>query len=696
MSEIQSSNVSLSDLESLMRKEFCDQRGLTPTPEEAEDDKESGSRDQDGLISRNLEEIMRREFFSDIPPQAYIYRLFSNENSIRLFVLDPGPSDAAISGNLIHVFIPNRPPYEALSYCWGSSSKPCKIMTDEGTISITSSLHAALLCLRLPDASRTLWIDAVCIDQSSNSEKSSQILLMPSIYSLATLVIVYLGPFSHSSSTVPAFLDRIAAVDFGPNQPENVARISLSERGLPAAGDPAWIPYRAFWRRPWFHRMWIIQEFVLARDVLLVCGEWELGWMRMFDAVIKTFYVNLLLKSDPYRQDEEELELAIHGLENFYGLLIMRMRGDEASAGVLHEMMGRMITGSNVPSFGEIQRSRSTNYIGAIQQPRTENLGDSDASLMSMIHRTRSTEATDPRDRFFALLSLPRDLTSSDIELLRPNYDEDLKATICRYASVLINKGHCMDILYRSRIAETPPGLPSTFGYWATQKRKTEWAGTFGTSKLEPYRAAGDTNTKVRVGGEKGDELIISGCVLDTITGLVSGAVVQPGAVVLYPLIANSVLAEVDRLFDALSSYPTGEDLEVVKWRTLIANKASSSWPLPAPATMGVQYKACRERIKDMIMTPIPREKIPYFQSLAMLQAYKLCVTGGGYVGLVPLSAREGDHLAVLNGGNVPFVLRPRKKMDGFRVVGGCYIHGWMNGEVWGFEDWKEAEIVLH
>jgi hypothetical protein len=127
MSEIQSSNVSLSDLESLMRKEFCDQRGLTPTPEEAEDDKESGSRDQDGLISRNLEEIMRREFFSDIPPQAYIYRLFSNENSIRLFVLDPGPSDAAISGNLIHVFIPNRPPYEHFHTAGEAPRNPVKL-----------------------------------------------------------------------------------------------------------------------------------------------------------------------------------------------------------------------------------------------------------------------------------------------------------------------------------------------------------------------------------------------------------------------------------------------------------------------------------------------------------------------------------------------------------------------------------------
>jgi hypothetical protein len=93
------------------------------------------------------------------------------------------------------------------------------------------------------------------------------------------------------------------------------------------------------------------------------------------------------------------------------------MLGDETSAGALHEMAARMITGSNVPSFGEIQRSRSTNYFGAIQQRRTENLGALGASLMSMIHETRSAEATDPRQRILEIDSL---LSSAYLEISLP------------------------------------------------------------------------------------------------------------------------------------------------------------------------------------------------------------------------------------------------------------------------------------
>ncbi|KAF8847987.1 HET-domain-containing protein, partial [Acephala macrosclerotiorum] len=136
---------------------------------------------------------MRQEFFPEIAPQVYTYRSLSSNDSIRLFILNPGCPEDPITGKLVHVFVPNCPQYEALSYCWGRDVKPHRITTDEGTIPITSSLNYALLRLRFPDTSRTLWIDALCIDQTNNEEKSSQILLMPTIYSLATLTVVYLG-----------------------------------------------------------------------------------------------------------------------------------------------------------------------------------------------------------------------------------------------------------------------------------------------------------------------------------------------------------------------------------------------------------------------------------------------------------------------------------------------------------------------
>jgi len=39
-----------------------------------------------------------------------------------------------------------------------------------------------------------LWIDALSIDQSNDSEKGPQVAMMGAIYQLATRVIAWLGP----------------------------------------------------------------------------------------------------------------------------------------------------------------------------------------------------------------------------------------------------------------------------------------------------------------------------------------------------------------------------------------------------------------------------------------------------------------------------------------------------------------------
>jgi len=58
---------------------------------------------------------------------------------------------------------------------------------------VTRNLHAALNRLRLPDKPRTLWVDAICIDQADVVEKGHQVALMGEIYSKTTRGIIFLG-----------------------------------------------------------------------------------------------------------------------------------------------------------------------------------------------------------------------------------------------------------------------------------------------------------------------------------------------------------------------------------------------------------------------------------------------------------------------------------------------------------------------
>lgn len=68
--------------------------------------------------------------------------------------------------------------YEALSYVWGSQDNPPAILLDDFEYHVTRNLLLALQHLRSASTVQTLWIDAICIDQTDTIEKNVQVRLM--------------------------------------------------------------------------------------------------------------------------------------------------------------------------------------------------------------------------------------------------------------------------------------------------------------------------------------------------------------------------------------------------------------------------------------------------------------------------------------------------------------------------------------
>ena len=84
--------------------------------------------------------------------------------------------------------------YEALSYVWGQPVLNCPLFLSDGScIGITSNLDRALRNLRYLKCPRSLWTDAVCIDQANNKEKAVQIPMMVRIFRGATRILAWLG-----------------------------------------------------------------------------------------------------------------------------------------------------------------------------------------------------------------------------------------------------------------------------------------------------------------------------------------------------------------------------------------------------------------------------------------------------------------------------------------------------------------------
>jgi hypothetical protein len=64
------------------------------------------------------------------------------------------------------------------------------------------------------------------------------------------------------------------------------------------------------------------------------------------------------------------------------------------------------------------------------------------------------------------------------------------------------------------------------------------------------------------------------------------------------------------------------------------------------------------------------------------MRARKIFTTEQGYLGLGLQSLQRGDQVVMFDGADVPFVLR--KHGDDWKILGQCYLHGWMDGNYFG------------
>ncbi|RYP20480.1 hypothetical protein DL767_009434 [Monosporascus sp. MG133] len=133
----------------------------------------------------------------DSPSKRYEYFKLSPGN-IRLLHLMPSEKDGApIRCQLFEYPIQKTGEradlYEALSYCWGGSDKPCSISIGDRYLPVTANLYAALLRLRHHLIGRVIWVDAICINQEDVKERGQQVRSMAEIYYKASRVIVWLG-----------------------------------------------------------------------------------------------------------------------------------------------------------------------------------------------------------------------------------------------------------------------------------------------------------------------------------------------------------------------------------------------------------------------------------------------------------------------------------------------------------------------
>jgi hypothetical protein len=182
-------------------------------------------------------------------------------------------TEPEISCSLQHFHLDECPPYEAISYCWGVEKRTETFICNDAVYRATPHLYKGLRYLFDAIKPEWIWVDAICIHQSDDVEKSSQVAQMYKIFSAAARVIVWLGPAQDNSDLI---MDQIPALSdlFRHSKAEEVyVRPELGSIGFPECNDPVWQALDSLLGRGWFRRLWIVQEAVKAKELIFLCGN---------------------------------------------------------------------------------------------------------------------------------------------------------------------------------------------------------------------------------------------------------------------------------------------------------------------------------------------------------------------------------------------------------------------------------------
>lgn len=333
------------------------------------------------------------------PPKAlnnqvsFTYSPLSS-GDIRLIIVLPSPdATATVECVLCHESLERQPSYEALSYVWGNTSNTRLIKVNGQDFNVTENLEIALRTLRHTTHGRfrVLWVDAICINQNNVDERNEQVKRMGNVYSSAQQVCVWLGKETNTDRLAIEFLHQLPALILGcrlegAKEAKNLSLMDLvdPESTQNVIQDPSlfqkWEAICNLFARPWWRRVWVLQEILLAKEAFLYCGKLFVDW-KVIIANCKILGANI-----------PQLLLSNTG-ENSVTKNMLRMAWDCFKGAV------------------------------TICHMRRRRHHDTLMQLLEVLEGARTSEATDPRDHVYGIMGLLRmdKVIIPDYKLVHPN-----------------------------------------------------------------------------------------------------------------------------------------------------------------------------------------------------------------------------------------------------------------------------------
>ena len=177
----------------------------------------------------------------------------------------------------------HMPRFYALSYEWGTDSPAHALTIDGKSFKIRDNLRLFLDRVRSErqDFVRPMWIDAICIDQTSTTERNEQVKIMGQIFRAATLVLTWLGPKSIDDATLVETESTLQDWRHSAQYTRIKSGGSKERPKIVSLRDPygpMWNCLHQLSQLTYWKRRWIIQELIKAKKLLFLWGVGQLTW----------------------------------------------------------------------------------------------------------------------------------------------------------------------------------------------------------------------------------------------------------------------------------------------------------------------------------------------------------------------------------------------------------------------------------
>ncbi|KAF5570168.1 het-6-heterokaryon incompatibility [Fusarium phyllophilum] len=380
-------------------------------------------------------------------------------DELRLLHVEPGDTDV-ICVELRTVKSRTSQRFWALSYVWGARENPASILLNDQPFSITRNLYNALYQYRRHafeeyDSDKAmLWVDAICINQNDQVEKSIQVPRMSEIYGQCERVLAWLGPVeSDEEAHICRLAERLKhfqspAVSISQDLSEDdriKAFMSSGRSDGKAAIEVESIrrALRSIGHRPWFRRIWILQEAVLAKkQPILLCGSHELGY--------EIFFKTWVLMLNP----SEDRQL----LYSFMAENPVRFKAIE-------------LVYKNILQA----RSKTTpeEAKGALSQEKQCAL-----DIVKLLNETTELEATVAHDRLYALIGL---LACDPLpKALQPDYTQSFEELCYKFTMFILDQTQDIRVLNLGTVgnlSSVPSWTPDLRNSWTARSNLTPSPG---------------------------------------------------------------------------------------------------------------------------------------------------------------------------------------------------------------------------